>query len=127
MVILGIDWGDVKLGVAIAVGTFSEPLKVIRYEEFNLLLKELQEIIEKEGIEKVVVGISEGASGVKATEFSKNLKKVLDIPVETYDETLSTYEAQRLARESGIKRKKRKELEDAYAASVMLQSYLDNN
>lgn len=124
MAILGVDWGEAKVGVAIAVGTLSEPLKVIRYKDLSTLLNELKGIIEKEKIERVVVGISEGKSRKKAQEFSKALKDALLIPVETYDETLSTYEAQRKAYESGIKRKKRKALEDAYAASVMLQSYL---
>jgi len=47
-------------------------------------------------------------------------------PVETFDETLSTYNAQRASIEAGMKRKKRKDMEDAYAATLILQGYLDS-
>ena len=73
-----------------------------------------------------MVGVSEGASGIAATNFANVLKNQFEIPVETYDETLSSQDARALAIDSGIKRKKRKEMEDAFAAAVMLQSYLDN-
>ena len=47
-------------------------------------------------------------------------------PVETFDETLSTHDARRVSIEEGMKRKKRKGMEDAYAATIMLQGYLDS-
>ena len=54
-------------------------------------------------------------------EFAKNLG------AETFDETLTTKEAQRLSLEAGLPRKKRRGMEDAFAATLMLQSYLDNH
>jgi len=121
MRILGIDYGRVKVGIAIADGGLSEPLEVIRYTDIELLINKILEIAQKEQVEKIVVGVSEGEMGKESKEFADK------IGAETFDETLSTQDAQELSRQAGIKRKKRKNMEDAFAASVMLQSYLDTN
>lgn len=121
MKILGVDYGRSKIGLAMADGSLAYPLKVIHFGTPEEAFKKIKEEIEKENIEKVVVGVSEGAMGEESKQFAKLLN------AETFDETLSTYEAQELSKQSGIKRKKRKEMEDAYAATVMLQNYLDYN
>lgn len=123
--ILGIDYGRRKVGLSLAEGQLSDPWLVIHYKERKNLLGELERIIEKEKIEKVVVGISEGEMAEEIKEFSKELEALIKINVELYDETLSSKDAQRLSIEAGISRKKRHEMEDAYAASIMLQNYLD--
>ncbi len=69
--------------------------------------------------------MSEGTMAEKTKEFASELKKEVNTPLEFFDETLSTQDAQHLSRQAGIKRSKRKEMEDAMAACVMLQSYLD--
>ncbi len=89
--------------------------------------KKIAEICEKEKIEKIIVGISEGEMAKKTKEFVKKLQESVFLPIEEFDETLSTMDAQRLAIESGMSRIKRKKMEDAMAASVMLQNYLDSN
>lgn len=127
MRILGIDYGRKKIGLAIAEGPLSEPWMVIKYEEKSKLIDEIKQIAEREQTEKIVVGISEGEMGQESKNFSLELSKVLTIPVETFDETLSSWEAQKLSREAGISHKKRKDKEDAYAASIILQNYLDLN
>jgi len=126
MKILGIDYGRRKIGLAIAEGPLAEPLRVIRYKDTEKLSGEIIKIIEKENVEKVVIGVSEGAMGEESKNFSINFGKMLNIPVETFDETLSTQDAQMLSREAGIHQKKRHQMEDAYAACVMLQNYLDS-
>ena len=125
MKILGIDYGRSKIGLAISTGLLAEPLKVIRYYDINKLYESLKKIISEEKIEKVILGVSEGEMGNESKQFGFDLEKIIDIPVENYDETLSTYDAQRLSIESGMSRKRRKLNEDAFAATVMLQSYLD--
>lgn len=126
MRILGIDYGRSKMGIALADGPLAEPLKVIRYENTKIVAEQIKKIIEAEKIEKVVVGVSEGEMGKESTNFSKSFSEMLKIPVVTSDETLSTQDAQILSREAGIKQKRRHEMEDAYAACIMLQNYLDN-
>lgn len=120
MKILGIDYGRRKVGLAIADGPLAEPLRVIKYSDSVVLEEKIKQILESEKIEKVIVGVSEGEMGKESENFAKKLG------AETFDETLSTRDAQNLSREAGISRKKRHEMEDAYAAAIMLQNWLDN-
>jgi putative transcription antitermination factor YqgF len=126
MKILGIDYGRSKMGLALADGPLAEPVKVIWYKDTKIVAEQIKKFITENGIEKVVVGVSEGEMGRESKNFSLSFGKMLEIPVETFDETLSTQEAQILSREAGIHQKKRHEMEDAYAATIMLQNYLDN-
>ena len=124
---LGIDYGRAKVGIAIGVNGFVEPYKVIHYNEKDKLLKELKSIIEAEKVDKVVIGISEGEMAEESKNFAEALHSSLsDVPFELFDETLTSQDAQRLSREAGISRKKAHNMEDAYAAAIMLQNYLDS-
>src|SRR4030042_6891190 len=127
MNILGIDYGRRKIGLALAITILAEAYEVIRYEKVEVAIKRIQKVVEKEQIEKVVVGISEGKMADETKRFAKILEKELDMPIYFQDETLSTQEAQRLSIEANVSRKKRRELEDAYTAAVILQEYLNNN
>ncbi|MEK7497695.1 MAG: Holliday junction resolvase RuvX [Patescibacteria group bacterium] len=123
MTFLGIDYGRSKLGLAIAYGSLAEPLVVLKSEE----LEKIKEIVKKEKVEKIIVGVSDGEMGKESRDFGLKLSQELGLPVDFQDENLSSIDAQRFAIEAGIKRSKRKALEDSYAAAVMLQNYLDNH
>jgi len=128
MKILAIDFGEKKIGLALATSKIAEPLLVIKVKSSKEALSKILKVIEAEKVEKVVVGISEGKMAQASKDFCLSLRQGLlkrNIPIEMFDETLTTQEAQRLARESGVKKQKRKSMEDAYAATLMLQSYLD--
>ncbi|MBI2066334.1 Holliday junction resolvase RuvX [Candidatus Woesebacteria bacterium] len=125
MKILGIDYGRKKMGLAIAIEKLAEPYDVIRIQKAGEATTKIGEIVKKEGVERVVVGISEGAMGAETRSFGKRLSGRLGIKVEFWDETLSTQDSQALSIEAGLSRKKRRGLEDAFAAAVMLQSYLE--
>jgi putative Holliday junction resolvase len=127
MKILGIDYGRKKIGLALAESMIAEPFMVLRFDDFQSALEKLTKLIETEKIEKVVMGISEGEMERETRDFSERLGKAISVPLEFENETLSTFEAQKKAIEAGVGRKKRKSLEDAFAASVVLQSYLDTN
>lgn len=127
MRILGIDYGKRKIGLAIADGPLAEPWKVIKVNSFNDAVQKVLQVSQVEQVVKIIVGISEGKMGEESRKFSQILSTKLNVPIETFDETLTTQDAQALSKEAGIKRKKRRVMEDAYAASVMLQNYLDNN
>lgn len=120
MKLLGIDYGQRKVGLAISQGFLSEPYKVIRYINVEDLCREIEKIIQKEEIDQVVVGVSEGQIAEESKKFAKLFKAKL------FDETLSTKDAQLMSLQTGMSRKKRKNMEDAFAASVMLQNYLDS-
>jgi putative Holliday junction resolvase len=118
---LGIDYGKKKAGLAFSEGKLAEPLVVLRFENKEELLKKLNEVIKKEKPEKIVVGVSEGEMGEESRQFAKKIN------AETFDETLTSQDANTFAIESGISRKKRKNMEDAFAATIMLQNYLDSS
>jgi putative Holliday junction resolvase len=119
MRILGIDYGRSKVGLAIAESPLAQPMGVIRYSNPGELQVKIKRIIQQNDIEKIIVGVSEGEMAKESKEFAKSLG------AQTFDETLTSLEAQRLSMEAGIQRKKRKEMEDAFAATIMLQNYLD--
>ncbi len=128
MKILGIDYGKKKIGLALAEGPLAEPWKVIRFDDLSEAVRKIKTEIETEKPDRIIVGISEGAMAEETRKFLSAICNQLPaIKFETFDETLTTQEAQKLAIEAGISRKKRKEMEDAYAASLMLQLYLDSN
>ncbi len=126
MRILGIDYGKKKIGLAVSDGPLAEPLKVIRFKTKEEAIKKVEKVVKVEQVEQLVVGVSEGKMGEESKRFGEKLKRTLDIAVEFQDETLSSIEAQRLSIEAGIKRKKRKEMEDAYSAALILQNYLSS-
>lgn len=125
MIILGIDYGEKKIGLSISSGSLAQPLKVIRYDDISAAVGSIKSVIDSEEVEKIVVGVSEEESEIRAREFGKILAEKLGVMVDYFDETLSTQEANILSREAGIKRKKRQYMEDAYSATIMLQNYLD--
>lgn len=125
MTILGIDYGRKKMGLAIATGALADPYKVIKFGSPEEAVSILEKIVRDEGIEKIVVGISEGEMGRESKAFGEELSQKVGIEVEFEDETLSTQDSQALSILAGAGRKKRKEMEDAFAAALMLQSYLE--
>jgi putative Holliday junction resolvase len=128
---LGIDYGRKKIGLALSDGVIAEPLKVIRGENEEELLKKVEssfiEALADRKVDKIIIGVSEGEMGRETREFGEKLGEKLKIPVIFQDETLSTQTAQELSISANIKRKKRKQMEDAYSAAIILQSYIDNN
>ena len=131
MTILGLDVGEKRIGVALAEGLLAIPLTVIdrRVEETDMEL--IMALVEEYKAERIVVGLPRlmnGNIGTQAEEilsFSGALAGHVDIPVDTWDERLSTVTAERLLIDTGMKRKKRKGKIDSMAAAIILQAYLD--
>lgn len=124
--VLSIDFGRAKVGIAVSSGSLADPLSVIRYTELDDLLVKIKKLAEEHKIERIVVGVSEGESAKASKEFGKSLGDYLNLPVIFYDETLTTYEVNQKSIEAGMSRKKRKNMEDAFAAALILQNYLDS-
>ncbi len=95
--ILGIDYGKRKIGLATAEGKLAAPLKVIKIKTEEEATKKIKQTIKEEQIEKVVIGIAEGEMGKQTRKFTIKLKKELNTPIEFWDETLTTKDAQRLS------------------------------
>lgn len=129
MNLLGIDYGRKKIGIALATSKIAEPYGVIRFNSINEALEKIKKIIivEVPEVEKIVLGISEGKAAKETRMFGKKITEKLKIPVNFSDETLSTESAKNLSIEARVAKKRRKKLEDAFAATLMLQSFVDNN
>lgn len=131
--ILGVDPGERRTGVAIAdrETRWARPLEVIDVRKEDPV-KRLAAIVAERAVDVVVVGRPLGLSGdegpaVEAQQrFVSALRASLDVAVEEYDERLTTVAAERRLRESGVSAKKQKEMKDAVAAQLMLQDYMDS-
>lgn len=121
---LGVDFGLRKIGLAISEGEIAIPLKVIHVKSKQEGVSRLLEIIEKENIDTVVMGVPE--SGVRSAILK--VASIIKQKVSVYliEETLTTQNAKQEMLSLGMKRKKRKLKEDAYSASLILQEYLDS-
>lgn len=126
MQILGIDYGRRKIGIALSDERLIGGLTVVRYEDEKKALEKIIKIIKKEKVNKIVIGVSEGQIGEESKKFGEKLGKKVNLPVHFQDETLTTQDAQALSIIAGIKRKKRRALEDAYSAALILRNYLDS-
>lgn len=135
--ILGIDSGERRIGLAISDETelVARPLLVIQRREDALrqALDQIRDVAAREGAERLVVGLplnadgSEGHQAKRARALARLLEKVVERPVEFWDERLSSVEAERMLREQGRSPRRVREAGgiDAYAAAVILQDYLD--
>lgn len=136
MRILGIDFGEKRIGIAISdpLGLTAQGVAVIgKSETFEEDIKELNKIIKKcGGVDEILVGLPKtlageiGIQAQKVLEFVEALKTAFKIPINTWDERLTTVQAERTLMEMGLSAKKRRKVVDKSAAAYILQSYLDS-
>lgn len=132
--ILGVDFGEVRTGLAITdqLHIIASPYKTLKPKNLDQLIYELKNIIELEKVEKIVVGLPIGTSGkdTKRTKitrkFIKKLKSSIDQSVETMDERYSSNEAKRILIKQGVRTGHSKERVDQTAAAIILRRYLDD-
>ena len=125
MKILGIDYGRKKIGLAVvdSQNKFSVPLKVIETTSWE---SQLKKIVESEEIQKIVIGLPSGLMDFEIKKFGQKLSRMVLVEVKYFDETLTSKEAQGLMIGLGKKAKARKKKEDAIAAAIMLQLFIEN-
>jgi putative Holliday junction resolvase len=134
MRILGIDHGTKRVGLALSdeTGTIALPLQFLSAEPAAKLLDRLKECVAERKVQEIVVGIPRNMNGTygpaaeKARAFVAALQQVVTVPIQTWDERLTTVQAHRVLIETGMRREKRKERVDQTAAAILLQSYLDH-
>ena len=123
-VFLGIDYGEARVGTARSYGTLAEPLEVL--PNTSDLMDQLANLSKKHDISRLVVGISEQEMAEKSRVFGEQLSKHLNLPVSFVDETLSSREVQRKLRQAYQGKQKPKGPIDHFAASLILQEFLDD-
>lgn len=130
---LAIDHGTRRMGIAVSddLKLIAHPLEYIPAVPFGDFLSRLRQILAEKEVELIVVGLprnldgSHGPSALKVQEFVAELRGAVPIPVRTWDERLTSVQANRLLIGANVQRKQRKEKVDAAAAAILLQSFLD--
>lgn len=130
---MGLDVGERRIGVALGDpdGVIASPLTVISGVDGDAARGNIIRLAAEYEVGCIVVGLPrslDGSLGRQARsteEFIRGLSHCCDIPIESWDERLSTVSAEQAMVQGGAKRKKRKEWRDAVAAALILQTYLD--
>lgn len=136
--LMGLDYGNVHVGVALSdeLGMTAYPLEVIKRKDSNKLRKtfaRIEEIAREYKVDKIIIGLplnmddSESEISKTVIDFSENIKRRTGLPVELWDERLSTLEATDILKEAGIKVQDRKTYIDKIAASFILRRYMEDN
>lgn len=134
MRVVGVDLGSRRVGVAVSdlTGTLASPHVVLeRSGDVAADHRRLAEVVAELGAERVVVGLPlsldgrTGAAAEAALEEAEALAGVVGVPVETYDERLTTVSAQQALLAGGTNTRKQRAVIDKAAAAVLLQSWLD--
>lgn len=133
--ILGLDMGDRKIGVAVSDPSqiLATPLMTIIRSDNEKTIAQILGLVSKYAVNKIVVGLPYSLNGTigkqaeKVLAFTRELEKATESVIVMQDERLTSVSANQKLREAGKKRSKLKQEMDAAAATVILQSYLDEN
>ena len=135
MRILGIDYGDSRVGIAVSdpMGWTTQGVKTIPNKGRERLMDELEAVIREYHPEKIVVGLPknmDGTEGFRAEAtyaFTDDLKKIYGGEIIHWDERLSTVSAARVLNETNTRGKNRKKVLDTVAACFILENYLNHS
>ncbi len=131
--VLALDLGQVRIGLAISdeLGITAQPAGFLARAGNRADLEAIARLVEEHGVARVVVGHplllsgEEGTRAREARETSERLGKALPVPVELWDERLTTAQAERALIGGGVRRAKRRKVIDSMAAVLILQSWLE--
>lgn len=133
MRVLGIDYGDKRIGFAISdqLRIIASPLEVYSRKSLKQDLEYIKKIIDAHQVDTVVIGLPINMDGtlgdraIKTQEFGEQLKQIINLPIVYIDERWTSKESERVLIQSNVRREKRKSLMDKIAAQNILQRYLD--
>ncbi len=128
---LCLDIGDKRIGVALSdpLGILASPFTIINCKDERVDIEAITNIISQKQVKQIIVGLprsmdgSIGKQAKKVEAFVQRLCENTEVPVEFRDERLTTVSAKRLMQ--AVKKTKRKARDDAIAAALILQGYLD--
>ncbi len=131
---LGLDYGTKRIGVALSApwGTMAHPLDTIMVRADDGHFNEINKLIKEYDVERVVVGMpynmdgTVGESGERALAFAEKVREVSGLEVVMWDERLTTSEAHSMMIDMNVKGKKRRQVVDKIAASLILSGYLES-
>lgn len=131
--ILGIDYGTVRIGLALSdpTGTLASPLPHLENKSVPVVRGSLCELIQTHDISRIVVGLprnmdgSYGPAAENVRKFISQIQEGLSTPIETQDERLTTAQASKQLSQMGLNQKEMRKKIDSSSASLILQQYLD--
>jgi putative holliday junction resolvase len=131
--ILALDVGDRRIGVAVSdpTGLLARPLSIISRKDAASDVRAVCRLVSEQKAGKLIIGLPLSLDGhigpqaEKIQEFAAKLRTLLDVPLEMRDERFSTAAVKEQRLDSGVKKKKRRAPDDAEAAAVILQGYLN--
>ena len=132
---LGIDLGTKRIGLAVSdlSGTIASPHSVLlRTKSVRLDHLKIAEIVQQEEVEVVVIGHpllmagGHGPAAKAATIEARRLSTVLSVPIEMFDERMTTVAADRALKEANLSATARRQYVDKVAAAIMLQAWLES-
>ncbi|MFA5322307.1 MAG: Holliday junction resolvase RuvX [Smithella sp.] len=134
MRILGLDYGEKRIGVAVCdeLGLTAQGLPTIIRKNKKHDWEILKNLVANYKLDRIVIGYpvkldgSEGVQCEKVNRFALLIEKTFALPVVKWQETLSTKEAEEILINSGVRWEKRKKMVDKLAACLILQGYLDS-
>ncbi len=132
MIILSVDYGDARTGIAICdkLEFLASPVCVIKESYQPKVAKRIAEIAEEKKAELIVVGKpknmdgSEGFRAEKCIELKNTLEEICNIPVDMWDERLTTVSAHKALNVTNTRGKDRKSVIDAVSAVMILEDYI---
>jgi putative holliday junction resolvase len=132
--VLALDLGKRRIGLALSdeLGVTAQGLETLERKNIRTDLARLAETIAEHNVSRILIGNpmhmsgQEGRQAEHAREFGARLQAATGLPVDFWDERLTTVEAQRVLRSSGISIEKRAKAVDRLAAVILLESYLDS-
>jgi len=131
--IMGLDVGSKTVGVAVSdlLGLTAQPVTVVRRRSLEADLQALKDIARQYEVAKVVVGLprnmngSYGTSAETVQAFAAQVGEALGLPVEFWDERLTTAMADQALIQADVSRRNRRQVVDKIAAVIILQGYMD--
>ncbi|MBQ6436813.1 pre-16S rRNA-processing nuclease YqgF, partial [bacterium] len=103
MKVLALDYGTVRVGVAISFASLAQPLLILP-NDANLLAN-IVKLIQEHHISEIVVGLSENQMVQKTKRFVKDLQTVTTLPITFIDETLTSYQVHQWLRQAPVKKR----------------------
>lgn len=133
MVILSVDYGDARTGIAVCdkLELLASPVAVLAEAYAPKLARMIAEEAKKRGAQEIVLGLprnmdgSEGFRAQKCRAFAIQLEEACNLPVQLWDERLTTVCAHQALNQTNTRGQKRKAVVDAVAAVMILQDYID--
>lgn len=130
---LALDPGTERIGLAVSdlLRITAQGLPTLPRTGMKKVLAHLRQIIQEQNVSQLVVGLplrlsgEEGPEAIAAREFAGQLESRLQLPVEMWDERMTSVQAERTMLEGGMRRQKRRMERDRLAATLILQSWLD--